>query len=117
LHADERIKLFDPPSLPEPIGLLQVSLPVYREGMVYGSYYWYVQFFHQEKPIAKALIVVNNVKAALSAKLFQLGMSPEAKCPRLGENSQAAGAKFMKINEVPDFGEILPEGASRMIYA
>jgi len=95
LHADKRIELFDPPSLPEPIGLLQVSLPVYREGMMYGSYYWYVQPFYQEEPVTKALIVMNNIKSALFTKLLYLGVSPEAECPGLGEDSQAAGAKFV----------------------
>src|SRR4030042_836436 len=46
LHADEGIKLSDPLSLPEPGGLLQVSLPVYGERMMNSSYYWYVQPFY-----------------------------------------------------------------------
>jgi hypothetical protein len=85
--------------------------------MVYGSYHWYVQPFHQEEPVTEALIIMDNVKAALFTKLLYLGISPETKCPGLGEDSQAAGAKFIQVNGVPDFGEVPAERASRMKYA
>jgi hypothetical protein len=97
--------------------LLQVSLAVYRERMMYGGYDWYLQPFHQQEPVTQALIIMNNVETALFTKLFQLGISPEAKCPGFGEDSQAAGAKFIQVNGVPDFGEVPPERASRVIYA
>ena len=84
---------------------------------MYGGYDWYLQPFHQQEPVTQALIVMNNVETALFTKLFQLGISPEAKCPGFGEDSQAAGAKFIQVNGIPDFGEVLPERASRMIYA
>jgi hypothetical protein len=87
LHANEGIKFSDSPSLPESIGLLQVSLPVYGERVMYSSYYWSVQPFHQKQSVTKALIVVYNVKATLSAKLLYLGINPEAECPGLGEDS------------------------------
>jgi hypothetical protein len=60
---------------------------------------------------------MNNVETALFTKLFQLGISPEAECPGFGEDSQAAGAKFMQVNGIPDSGKVLLEGASGVVYA
>jgi hypothetical protein len=87
LHANERIESFDPPSLSEPIGLLQVSLAVYRERMMYGCYDRYLQPFHQQEPVTQALIVMNNVETALFTNLFQFGIGSEAECRGFGEDS------------------------------
>jgi len=84
---------------------------------VYGSYYGNVEPFHQEQAVTQALIVMNDVEAALLRELFQPGISSEAECPGLGEDSQAAGAEFIEVDGVSDCGEVLCEGASGMIYA
>jgi len=84
---------------------------------MYGSYYWNVEPFHQQEAITQALIVMDDVEAALFGQLFQLGIGSEAKCPGLGEDTEAAGAEFIEVNGVSDFGEVLCEGAAGMIYA
>ena len=60
---------------------------------------------------------MNNVKASLFTKFFQLVISSEAKCQRLDKHSLAGGAYFIQVNRVPYFGEIGSQRAFWMIHA